>query len=68
MTRSELIEAGVRIYGARWLAPLARTLGVNRRTMDRWAAGKSPIPEGIGESIATLALIAARRRPHEPRE
>lgn len=32
------------IYGRRWQSAFARDLGVNPRTVRRWAAGDAPVP------------------------
>ena len=54
-----LAEAGVALYGPSWHGPLADDLGVNLRTMRRWAAGKMPVPTNIVREI--LALLQALR-------
>jgi monoamine oxidase len=43
-----LIRGGEALYGPNWQSPLARGLGVNLRTVQRWAAGGLHYPpEGV---------------------
>jgi hypothetical protein len=42
-----LVEAGEALYGPRWQSELARDLGVADRTVRRWAAGTTDVPQGI---------------------
>lgn len=58
MTATELRMIGELLYGEWWQSPLARALGVNDRTMRRWAIGKGA-PEAHAKTI--LALLAQRR-------
>jgi hypothetical protein len=68
MTPDLLREAGQALYGPRWTTDLARDLDVADRTMRRWSAGASPIPEGLGLELRELmkargfALAAVRRK------
>jgi hypothetical protein len=68
MTPDLLREAGLALYGPRWTTDLARDLDVNDRTVRRWSAGRSPIPEGLGDDLRELmkarrhALAAVRRK------
>jgi transcriptional regulator with XRE-family HTH domain len=43
------------IYGRVWQMPLAEDLGVNLRTVQRWASGKQAPPPGIYAKLAALA-------------
>ena len=54
-----LSEIGEALYGPRWQSELARVLGVNIRTAQRWAAGDTTPPPGV---YADLAKIAGERR------
>ena len=54
MTPAELKKAGEALYGPRWQTALARALGVNARTVRRWAYGDRRIPELAVRLIATL--------------
>lgn len=58
MTRDELTQAGQALYGERWQSALARTLDVSDRTMRRWVAGSSPIPDDV--RAETRALLKDR--------
>lgn len=56
---SQLAESA---FGRGWQSKLARTFGINVRTVRRWAAGDSPVPKNImvaleimNNSQATLA-------------
>lgn len=59
MTRDQLRQAGVTMFGEQWQTPLAEALGVSDRTMRRWISGRFPIPPDIRGRIA--AAIGARR-------
>lgn len=60
MTPEKLTTIGTALYGERWQTPLANDLQVADRTMRRWLAGESPIPENIGAEL--LALFEKRKR------
>jgi hypothetical protein len=48
----------------RWQSPLARILGINLRTLQRYASGESPIPPDVAARLymmVDLAEIAAAR-------
>ena len=53
-----LQRIGEALYGEQWKSSLARAVGVNHRTMQRWAAGKNPIPDHAVERLH--ALLTAR--------
>lgn len=68
MTPALLREAGEALYGERWQSDLARALGVEVRTVQRWATGdRTPAP-GVWADIRELvkqrgaALAVIRRR------
>ena len=56
MTRDHetLRTAGEALYGSLWQSALASMLGVNLRTMQRWAAGANAINPNIWPEIAAL--------------
>ena len=57
--REALAAAGETLYGAEWVSPLSRELGVALRTVQRWASGDVPVPERIlTAEIPTLAQRA----------
>ena len=67
MTPAALAAAGAAIIGhpVRWQSALARRLGVKPRTMRRYAAGHSAIPE----PVARLVLVhLAKARPMNRRK
>ena len=35
------------LFGAEWVSPMARELGVALRTVQRWAAGTVAVPPGV---------------------
>lgn len=71
--RDELRNLASAVYGRAWQAELARTLGVNPRTVRRWASGKDAVPKArVGEimrllwaraSAAADALQESERNP-----
>lgn len=58
MTPTDLRRIGEALYGERWQTPLANALGVADRTVRRWVAGDSAIPDGVRDDLA--ALLANR--------
>ena len=54
MTAEELRRCGEALYGPRFQRELARALGVNERTIRRWAAGAWPVPPSVQQEIALL--------------
>lgn len=59
MDQQELSQAGVALFGAQWQSPLARMLGVDPRTVRRWAAGKIEVP---GRAADTVRLAVEAKR------
>lgn len=59
MTPALFVEAARALYGSAWRVPLAEDLGVNERTIRRWAAGEFPIPAGVEAEL--VRLIKLRR-------
>jgi hypothetical protein len=57
MSNVLLRTLGEFLYGAEWVAPLGRDLGVNDRTMRRWVAGTEHIPNGVWNDIDTRLTI-----------
>jgi hypothetical protein len=58
MTPEELTAKGRAIHGERWQTALAHDLGVTDRTLRRWLAGASAIPDGVE---AMLQGVLAKR-------
>ena len=48
------IVSGLTLFGARWKAPLARTLGVSRETVSRWVSG-GHVPKWASTAVALLS-------------
>ena len=61
MDRATLCRVGEALYGEApgWHEPLASDLSVDLRTMQRWAAGKRPIPD-LEPELAALCHEASR--------
>ena len=53
MTPAQLATIGRALYGERWQSDLARALGLNARSVRRWAAG-AHIPEAKRDKIRFL--------------
>jgi hypothetical protein len=51
-------RAGRAVYGERWQSALAGALGVNIRTVRRWAAGQQEAPAAI--IVRLRELVRAR--------
>ena len=47
-------------------AAAARALDINQVTISRWARGKNPIPEPLGEHLEALDNALARARDTKP--
>ena len=64
MTPTLLRAVGEALYGDQWQTPLADALGVNLRSLQRWAAGTStPSSRAMPGIIADLRrLVDARGR------
>ena len=59
-----LRAAGELLHGREvWKKPLAHDLGVNQRTVHRWARGEFVIPPGIGPEL--VKLLQGRKREAE---
>lgn len=56
--RPDLADIGRVLYGDRWQAPLAAALGLNLRTVQRYAAGDTAPPPGV---LADALALAERR-------
>ncbi|MCI3131886.1 helix-turn-helix domain-containing protein [Phenylobacterium aquaticum] len=83
MTPEDLSEKGRVLHGARWQTALARDLSVTDRTMRRWLAGQSPIPDMVEAKVQGLLArrmselrgmseerpeVVFEHRPHDPAE
>lgn len=52
-------ELGEMLYGPQWQSPLARALGINLRTVQRWATGESTPPETVMDEVIKMFLAHA---------
>ena len=56
MTPLSLRTAGRALYGRLWVVQLAEELGINRRSVQRWAAGQYGVPDTVAEAIQALCV------------
>jgi len=61
MTPDALASAGRLLFGGQWQSPLARALGVNRRTIQRWLSGTETPRDPDYIQARLRALLKARR-------
>lgn len=54
MTPELLRRFGQSVYGSAWQSPLSRDLGVNDRTVRRWASGEWPIPARVWHELHAI--------------
>ena len=65
MTRKQLAEAGVDLYGDRaWQTRMAEQLGVDASTVRRWVSGAVPIPQPVAAALRCFL----DRKHHEQQE
>jgi len=57
MTPEKLAARGRALYGEWWQTPLASDLGISDRTIRRWVAGESPIPEKVEFNLRGILQI-----------
>lgn len=57
MTINQLQQAGRLLYGDQWQSALARALGVDNRTVRRWASGESAIKQSIANEVMQLLRV-----------
>lgn len=58
VTPERLREVAEPHFGERWQTPLARVLGVDPRTIRRFASGETPIPSGVEQRIEMLEELS----------
>jgi hypothetical protein len=56
MTPDDLAAAGRALYGERWQTSLAQDLHISDRTIRRWLAGASPIPEHVESEVRAVLM------------
>lgn len=61
MTPAELAEIGTALFGQRWQTELADAIGVNARTVRRWAVGDTQMDSTMAESIVRVCRERAAR-------
>ena len=55
MAPDTLVQIAEILYGkGRWAVPIARELGVDRRTVKRWSDGTTPIPGDLSTRLYQL--------------
>jgi ribosome-binding protein aMBF1 (putative translation factor) len=59
VTPDLLARIGRALFGSYWQTALAAEIEVNERTVRRWAAGDSAIPDGIAAELARLLELRA---------
>jgi len=58
MDAAELSRHCSRLYGARrWQTALSHEIQVNDRTVRRWAAGASPIPQSVALCVRLMVFL-----------
>lgn len=67
MTRDELVEFAIFLYGPKWQSPLAKELGVKRQFLVRDLASDEPIAETTARRVLELvdARIAQMKREQD---
>lgn len=54
MTGKQFKKAATLLYSEFWVHGISKALNVSKRTVRRWAAEESTIPEGIAEEVKDL--------------
>ena len=58
MNHIELATLAEKLFGGQWQHPLARALGLNERTVRRWASGETPVPEWAEKWLIAATIPA----------
>lgn len=58
MRDAEFRSIGESLWGHYWIGPMSKALGVEPRSVRRWASGRFAVPEAVAHAL--LALKAAR--------
>lgn len=61
MTPKALNVIGRTLYGEQWQTALARRIGVDARTVRKWAAGDRAIQQPVAELLALLLKYPGER-------
>ena len=51
---SLITRIGLALWGERWLAPMARAVRVDERTVRSWARGRREVPPGVWRELMGL--------------
>lgn len=51
---TDLAAIGAALYGRQWRRPMAKALGVNLRTVQRWANGQNDVAPWVGAELLRL--------------
>jgi transposase-like protein len=58
-------QVGSLLFGDQWIIPMARALGVNRRTIYKWKV-QAQVPDPVADKLQ--AIVAERRAALKPFE
>lgn len=58
---ADIFQLAEALHGERWQAPLARNLGVNLRTVQRWAAGQNEPSATVVEQLRQMLAAKIER-------
>lgn len=50
---TDLATLGTALWGTHWVAPMARFLEYDERTIRRWANGQNPVPARVIEQLTS---------------
>lgn len=62
MTHEDFLALSEAAWGKHWQKPLAAVLCITTRTLQRWAAGASPIPKDMAMTITISAHAESSQR------
>ena len=57
-----LVQLGEDLWGIHWVWPMARTLGVNERTVRRWRDGEFQIPVAVLKELRAIFVARTEAR------
>jgi hypothetical protein len=68
LSAEDFTAIGVLLAGPDWKLPVSKMLGINERTVRRWASGEAAVPSGVVPQLeelcrshATDLLMSAHR-------
>lgn len=62
MTPEAFTALGIKLYGPRWKSAFADTLEYDRKTVARWASGRTRIPPHVARAILDMTSVAPAPR------